>query len=463
MAFSELMAVQRFGYGVSPVLDAPRSVDEMMAWLRGPDEAVQAYPLPPEAEVFAMTQAFAAARDAYRAGGKDSDGDGEAFEVFKALRKDQREMFQRWAGVRIARRVGAKDGFRERLVDFWADHFSAPGKNFIRRAFDRHYADVAIRPHVAGKFEDLLISAVLHPQMLHYLDQTVSIGPNSVTAQQMAGRNRGLNENLAREILELHTLGVDGAYVQADVRGLALLLTGMRSRQGRSFFGVNRAEPGADVVLGKRYGGDGPAVIADIHAALRDLARHPDTAAHLARKMARHFVSDAPSPELQEALRVAYVESGGDLSVVAEAMLRHPEAWRAEQRNFKQPLVFLCSAMRGLGVAPDRIATLGGGGLRRWVLRPLETMGQPLGRPLGPDGFAEDDAHWVSPQGLATRLQWSLAAPSALLDELPDPRAFVRTLLGEQAPRDVVFAAGAAENRREGLAMVLMSPAFQRV
>jgi uncharacterized protein (DUF1800 family) len=228
-------------------------------------------------------------------------------------------------------------------------------------------------------------------------------------------------------------------------------------------FDAGRAEPGADLVLGQSYGGAQEAVLEDVKAVLRDLARHPDTAAHLARKMAVHFVSDDPDANLVAAMEAAYVASEGGLKEMVEAMLRHAAAWNPERTNFKQPLVFICSAMRALAVPPARLQRLGNGKTNRFIQTPLRTMGQPFGRPLGPDGFAEADAHWLSPQGLGARLQWSLSVPAALMNTVPDPRRFVADVVGEDAPREVIFAAEAAESKREGVALVLMSPAFQRM
>jgi len=464
MSFSPTLAAHRFGYGRSPALALPESIDAMAAGLRGADEAARQFALPPSEDVHALTEAFRALRKARGQALKRGEDDGAEVAAFKAFQKEQRDRYRGWMAQTLLRRVWSVDGLRERLVDFWADHFSAPGKNYVFRATALHYVDEAIRPFVAARFEDMLEAAVLHPQMLHFLDQAASVGPNSEFAARHPDRARGLNENLAREILELHTLGVGGAYEQRDVRQLAKLLTGLRTDfDKRTLFDARRAEPGAETVLGELYGGAGVAQFDDIRAVLRDLARHPDTATHLARKMARHFVADAGHPDLEAAMRAAYLESKGDLLAMTEAMLHHPAAWEAERRNFKQPVVFLCSAMRGLAVPQKRIREIRNVRMQRMVNGPLRAMGQPIGVPLGPDGFEENDAHWLSPQGLAARLQWSLAAPSVLAEPLPDPRQFVGDALGDDAPAEVLFAARAAENRREGIALVLMSPAFQRM
>ncbi|TCL08839.1 uncharacterized protein (DUF1800 family) [Shimia isoporae] len=464
MSFTPVLAAQRFGYGLSPVQKPPASVNAMLKSLNGPDVAAQRFPLPSTEEVHAVTAEFRALRKSKRMAVEAGDPDGVDAEALRNFHKRTRPVVANWSKQRLTRRVWAEDGFRERLVDFWADHFAAPGKDYERRTNEENYVEVAIRPYVAGRFEDMLIAAALHPQMLHFLDQTLSIGPNSSFSDRRKDRVVGLNENLAREILELHTLGVGGSYTQVDVRELAELLTGVRAIRDKEMqFDANRAEPGAETILGKSYGGSRRASLEDVTDALRDLARHPDTARHLAEKMAIHFIADAPDRDLVEDMKAAYLDSQGDLAVMTEAMLKNPTAWSPERRNFKQPLVFVASALRGLGVEPQTLQEMRQGQLYRFVRRPLSTMGQPLGRPLGPDGFEEGDAHWLSPQGLGARLQWSLSVPSALTDPLPDPRAFVVDVLGEDVPPEVLFAAQAAESRREGVALVLMSPAFQRV
>ncbi|KPA23191.1 hypothetical protein shim_14860 [Shimia sp. SK013] len=464
MSFSSTLAAHRFGYGLSPEIASPKSVNAMLRALRGRDRAATQFALPPVSDVHALTAEFRRLQKVRRKALRAGRDDGPEQAAFDAFKKTSRPEISLWTVQGVLRRVWSEDGLRERLVDFWTDHFAARGKNYDFRTNEAHYAETAIRPYVSGKFADLLEAAVLHPMMLHFLDQNASVGPDSLFARRRPKQSRGLNENLAREILELHTLGVGGAYEQKDVRQLAKLLTGVRAEHDIELrFEPRRAEPGAETVLGRSYGGTERAELEDVQAVLRDLAVHPDTAGHLARKMAVHFVADAPDAEMVASMKAAFVNTDGDLSAMTEAMLRHPAAWQAARRNFKQPMTFLCSALRGLAVPVARMNALQGAGLQRYVGAPLRAMGQPLGKPLGPDGFSEADGHWLSPQGLAARLQWSLSAPVDLARPLPDPRRFVLDVLGEDVPKEVLFAAKAAESRREGVALVLMSPAFQRM
>jgi uncharacterized protein (DUF1800 family) len=307
-----------------------------------------------------------------------------------------------------------------------------------------------------------LVAVVTHPLMLHYLDQNTSAGPNSRAAAR-ARRTSGLNENLAREVLELHTLGVNGPYTQNDVRELAALFTGLSYTAEDGFvFRKPYAEPGAETVLGQSYGGKAPR-LDDITAALHDIARHPATAQHIAQKLAVHFVADTPDPALVQALARRYGETGGDLSAVYTALLDHPAAWAPERVNVKPPVDFIGSAWRALAVDPEVVEGLSLRDLRRTLILPLRDMGQPWQAPDGPDGWPEEDSFWITPQGLSARLRWAVSAPPVLCDPLPEPSAFAPVALGQGAvPDPVEFATRAAETPAEAIGLVLASPAFQR-
>ncbi|WP_101067788.1 DUF1800 domain-containing protein, partial [Roseovarius salinarum] len=375
----------------------------------------------------------------------------------RGLRRDA----ARWAGQMLLRRALGEDGLRERLTAFWADHFTAVGKGALMRELHTPHVEQAVRPHVAGRFSEMVRAVATQPMMLRYLDQHRSVGPNSRAAE----RNRrlgGLNENLAREMLELHTLGPAGPYDQADVRELAELLTGLTFNARDGFvFRADRAEPGAETVLGVSYGGRGGR-LSDIHAALDDLATHPATARHIAKKLAVHFVSDAPAPDLVAHMAARFAAADGDLAQVYAAMLEHPAAWDPVARNVKAPVDFVGSALRALDIVPGHLPRDRPGEMRDTLLTPLALMGQEWARPLAPDGWPEDDAAWITPQRLAARLQWAMSAPFLLRKVLPDPRDFVHVALGARAPNDVIAAARASESRAEGIGVVLASPAFQR-
>jgi uncharacterized protein (DUF1800 family) len=256
-------------------------------------------------------------------------------------------------------------------------------------------------------------------------------------------------------------VGAGGPYGQGDVRELAELLTGLGAdEQGRLTFRPERAEPGAETVLGVTY--PARAGLEAIEAALRDLAAHPATALHLARKLAVHFVSDAPDEDLVGALADAFRDTGGDLAAVTAALLDHPAAWDPLRAKVKPPLGFVASALRALGVDERRLLAWDVREARRSLLNPLGVMGQPWGQPDGPDGWPEAPEAWVTPQFMAARIDWALNRPEEMLPELPDPRDFAATALGPLASPEVLFAARAAERPSEGVGVVLASPDFQR-
>ncbi len=465
MTFDPILAEKRFGYGLSPRVAAPRSVADMLARLQGLDEIAARFPIEPFPVFRARMEQAQTLRKALKKA-RGTDAAKGLKKDYQLVKKAAREEHRRWLTLSLLRRAWTGDGFRERLAAFWADHFTAQGKAGVMKRGTSPYIEAAIRPHLSGRFADLLYAVTTSPLMLHYLDQENSMGPGSLKAEKR-GAKAGLNENLARELLELHTLGVGAAYGQGDVRQLAELLTGLTydAKQGTKFR-KDFAEPGAETVLGKRYG-DGKPGLGDIRAVLEDLAAHPATAAHIARKLAVHFISDTPDPDLVRVLTERYRDTDGDLAQVYEALLSHPAAWVPELSNIKLPDEFVASAMRALAVDPQAFIGIEDGReheklVQRLFVQPLRLMGQPWQDPLGPDGWAEDDAAWMTPQGLTARMDWALSAPARMCDPLPDPRVFVTDALGNDAPEPVRFAAKASENKREGIALILASPAFQR-
>lgn len=457
--FDPDLAEIRFGCGLSPTRRSAQSVDEMIARLAGPDEVAEIFPIPTFDSLRPRIIELNTVRRQRR-----SDDEAERKAAQKEIRTTRSEFNaerRRWLVHTVGRRATTTDGFRERLMAFWADHFTARASGLIIQRTVSPYWEEAIRPHLTGSFHELLISAVTHPLMLMFLNQRGAIGPNSQAAMNRKNK-QGLNENLAREVMELHTLGVDGPYSQQDVRQLAELFTGLhfRPREGMVFY-PKLSEPGAETILGKSYGGD-PARLEDVHAALTDLARHPATAKHIAWKLAVHFVADDPDPGLVHSIAERFLETDGDLMETYRAMLEHPAAWAATLNNVKPPVDFVSSALRAFGVTPDLMKGFKSKQIRNTLETPLAFMGQPWDWPLGPDGWPEEDSHWVTPQAMATRMQWALVVPQILVGKLPDPRKFVAAALGGYAPEQVRFAAKAAESRWEGVALVLASPAFQR-
>jgi uncharacterized protein (DUF1800 family) len=447
----ESFAAIRFGYGLGGPKPAP-NVDGMLAALGGSDRAARDLPVPGFARRAAESLALGELRKAYRA---DPEGGRAAYRT--ANQAAILDMSPDMATV-FARAVTSPDAFRERLFRFWTDHFTVAARGKGLNYLVTGYWEDAIRPHLTGRFADLLKAAALHPAMLVYLDQTLSYGSRSDLGVRTG---RGLNENLAREILELHTLGVGAGYDQADVREFAELLTGLdwNPRTGARFR-PRAAEPGAETVLGRTYGG-WRADPAAIDAALDDIARHPDTARHIARKLAVHFVADTPDPGLVDHVAAAFRDSDGDLLAVYAALLEHPASWQDFGAKARQPYDFIVAAMRALGVTAETLAGLAPRDLRLTMSAALTAMGQPWQRAPGPDGWPEAVADWITPQGMSARVQWALMAVGRLGVER-DPVDFARHALGEVADETMLRLVGRAESRLEGMALVLASPAFNR-
>ena len=461
MTFDPILADMRFGCGLGPGLPSPDSPQAIVDGLTLKDDMAVKFPIETTGQFWERMRE----RSKFGKIKNQNQGTPKAKAAQKAIRRlnvEARKDHLKWMGAHILRRAYSTTPFRERIESFWADHFTATGKDGLTKRATSPYVESAIRPRLTGHFEDLLIAAVTHPVMVHYLDQNRSAGPNSIAARK-GSKAQGLNENLAREVLELHTLGVNGPDTQRDVRQLAELLTGltMNALKGQHFR-KNLAEPGAETVLGVTYGGP-EAHISDIHAVLRDLARHPATARHIAGKLAVHFVSDQPDPGLVRAVEQVWLDTKGDLKAVYHALISHPAAWRRDRPNVKLPFDFVSSAARALAVPPKALLNRKEGEYLSRIHHPLKLMGHVWQRPTGPDGLNESDSVWITPQGMAARLQWAMAIPRLLVSDLPDPRVFVDTALGPNAPQAVRFAAQAAETRSDGVGLVLASPAFQRM
>ncbi len=357
------------------------------------------------------------------------------------------------ADARIGRSAATDEPMLERLVLFWSNHFCVSALKGNVRAIAGAYEREAIRPFVLGRFGDMVKAVVRHPAMLVYLDNNQSTGPNSRAG---INRNRGLNENLGRELLELHTLGVDGGYSQDDVTNLARILTGWTignlnvpgSEPGKFHFAPNRHEPGAWSVLGKVYENDGEGTTERV---LVDLARHPSTARHIARKLAAHFVSDQPPPALVSRLEKSFRDSQGDLGAVTRTLVSSPEAWTEPARKVVPPYEFLVSLMRGLELNPNDGE----------IMRLAAALGQPLWQPPSPKGWSDRNEEWMGPAAMRERLRVAERA-ARHLEHPVDPRALADDLLGGCASPETREAIARAEIRAQGLELLIMSPEFQR-
>jgi uncharacterized protein (DUF1800 family) len=359
-----------------------------------------------------------------------------------------RQIFLDEAKARFDAAIGAETGFVERLVWFWSNHFCVSADTSVMAG---GYEREAIRPHVLGRFADLLQAAESHPAMLIYLNNAQSIGPDSVAG---VNQDKGLNENFAREILELHTLGVRTGYTQEDVTDFAKILTGWTLRPaqadpelgGRFLFAPLRHQPGAETVLGKTYAQDGAE---QGRAVLADLARQPATATHIATKLARHFVADDPPAPLVDRLARRFRDSDGDLKEVAKALVAAPESWTPVRAKLKRPGEWIVAMLRATGVSGDINRIVGGQTL----------LGEPLWRPPAPKGFSDDNAAWLG--GVAERLDIANAFAQRVGANL-DPQEVAERALGPLASAETQRIVATAESRPQALAFVLMAPEFLR-
>ena len=360
-----------------------------------------------------------------------------------------RQIFLDEARARIGAAANAEIGFVERLVWFWSNHFCV---SFDSTVMAGAYEREAIRPHVLGRKQHVGESAEGHPAMLLYLDNVQSIGPNSVAG---INRDRGLNENLAREILELHTLGVRTVYTQADVTNFAKVITGWTilptvdnpDHGGEFVFNKRLHEPGPQTLIDKTYPDTG---VEQGRAVLADLARHPATARHVATKLTCHFIADDPPPQLVERLTQRFLDTDGDLKEVAKALVSAPESWPAEQTKIKRPGEWLVAARRAAGRRHPNI---------EGMTRQQALLGEPLWRPPAPKGFSDDNAAWLD--GLAIRLESANAFAQVVAPDL-DPNELVDVALGPLATEETRLAVARAESKTQALTLLVMAPEFQR-
>ena len=361
-----------------------------------------------------------------------------------------RQIYLDEAKLRTEAALTANIGFTERLVWFWSNHFCISADKI--RSMSGAYEREAIRPHVLGQFADMLLAVDGHPAMLFYLDNLGSMGANSTAG---INRSRGLNENLARETLELHTLGVRSGYTQDDVISFANALTGWTlvppgadpEHGGEYIFNLRLHEPGEQKVLGKLYAEEGAA---QARAILRDLAVHPATATHLAGKLAAYFIADTPPPALVERMAKSFLDSSGDLKEVAKTMILSPESWTEPPIKLKRPSEWVVGMVRATGITQINAARYTGG---------QALLGEPLWRPGSPKGFPDDEASWIN--GMERRLDVANNFAERVADKA-DPEDVIQNVLAASVSKEVNEAVGRAETRQQALALLFMSADFQR-
>jgi uncharacterized protein (DUF1800 family) len=462
MTLDAVVAANRFGLGARPG-ELERAHHDARGWLQQQITGSRALPeeirrLPASAEIFKTYSELRRERN-------EAKSDSAAAKRLPGgLRAKLAPYYLDQVAARYRVAATTEESFRERLVHFWTNHFAVSADKPQVLALAGTLENEAIRPHVAGRFADLLAAVEAHPAMILYLDNQASIGPGSQLAQR---RNRrasaddrklGINENLAREILELHTLGVDGGYTQQDVTTFAKALTGWSLGTDRAFAGGELGkftfhdaahEPGAKTILGTRYGQAG---VSQPRAVLADLAKHPATARHIATKLARHFIADEPPPEAVEHIAKAFRDSNGDLPTVHRAVLDTPAAWATPAVKFKTPHELVVSSLRMLDFVPAE---------PRQVVAPFELLGQRPYTPGSPAGWPDTATHWDGPDAVLKRIEWagSLAARVAGREQ---PLSLGERSLGavlNERTRTAITRAASAE---QGITLLLASPEFQR-
>lgn len=432
MSLQAAIAVHRFGFAEP---DLARIGADAQGWVLAQFQPGLAQPLAQMPGSAAMQRL---SREALRA----SQPDAQARRVL-------REANLSVLTVRWRHQIDTPHPVRERWIRFWANHFTVAATKAAVAGLVWPFENEVIRPHASGRFVDLLRAATTHPAMLLYLDNAQSVGPTSRLGQR---RERGLNENLARELLELHTLGVNGGYTQADVTALARLLTGWTvERRGDAGpgFAPERHEPGRKRVLGRDYP-EGPGAL---DAVLADLARHPATARRIAFKLARHFVADTPPERLVAALERRYLDSGGDLAQVAHALFTHPDAWAAQPLGKARPPEDLWLSVHRLLSAPPSPAAA--------ALASLGAMGQAVGRTPSPQGWSDLDDDWLAADAVLKRLDWAQQVGRSAGHRV-DARDLAERAWGPTLSADTRQQIARAESPSQALALLVASPECQR-
>jgi uncharacterized protein (DUF1800 family) len=444
-----LIATRRFGLGARPG-DLAQVARDPRGWLSEQIAADVVLPdiRPSAARVFELTEARRERRAAQQA-------DGKAPDPLARVEVQQREIYLQDNAIRLHAAVSSGAPFAERWVRFWSNHFTVSIARPMISGLVVPFENEAIRPHAFGRFAEMTLAAVRHPAMLLYLDNARSIGPNSRFGRR---KQAGLNENLARELMELHTLGVDGGYAQDDVRALAKILTGWTIARpsgtrrsngvpGSFLFAAIAHEPGDKLLLGRRYAENGEQ---EGVAAIRDLCAHPATAHHVAFKVARHFLADDPPPSAVAALAAEFAGTGGDLAAVARRLIRLPESWSLPMTKVRPPEEWLIAIHRAFGLEGDAQA--------KGMLGVLKQLGQiPFAAP-SPAGWPDDVSGWLGPEAVMARLD--LASAVARRMRVAQPQAMAERILGPAAGEESRLQVARAPSAAEAVALLLVSPEF---
>jgi uncharacterized protein (DUF1800 family) len=455
------IAANRFGLGARPgeiarLAGDPRGA--LRAQLTGGAPALQG-PLASSADILSQALKLRRERREARA---DAAANADAVLV-KKVAQLYKPVYVDDIDARIRAALTTERPFVERLTYFWNNHFAISVDKVAVLGIAGSFEREAIRPHVLGKFSDLLLAATRHPAMLLYLDNQTSVGPHSRLAQRAerapGARRFGINENLAREILELRTLGVSGGYTQGDVTSFAQVLTGWsvgsdsgrlaEGAPGQFVFREAMHEPGAQTVLGKRYGEDGMAQGVSV---LNDLARRPAAAQFIATKLARHFIADEPPREAIEKLAHVFRASDGDLPTVYRALIDLRECWAQTFAKFKTPSEYIISSLRGLSLPDDSVDK---------ARASFALLGERIYAPGSPAGWPDRSADWDGGAAVLKRIEWADALGQKM-GALRDAALLARQWLGESMSAATQTSIARAASAAQALTLLLTAPEFMR-
>ncbi len=466
MNTAPLIAANRFGLGAKAgELAAIRS--DPRGWLVAQVSGSRAVPqplrdLPASTVIF---EKFMAGQQERRELKAEQGSDAQlAQRVVAGIRQVMLPMYLDQVAARYRVACATQESFRDRLVHFWSNHFAVSADKPAVIGLAGTLENEAIRPNIDRHFADLLLAVETHPAMLLYLDNQGSTGPNSTLAQRARRANRterklGINENLAREILELHTLGVDGGYTQTDVTTFAGAITGWSIGGGRGRLAAGDPgkflfrdilhEPGSKTILGKHYREEG---FGQGRAVLEDLARHPATARHIAAKLARHFVADQPPAAVVERVTRAFQDSEGHLPSIHRALVESSQAWAEPLAKFKTPHDFVTSTFRAFDFIPPN---------PQQIIAPFQLLGQRPYSPGSPAGWPDTASQWDGPDALMKRIEWS-AAVGQRVNGRASPLALADATLGSVLGDHSRTAISHAASNAQGITLWLASPEFQR-
>ncbi len=451
MTMKAVIAANRFGYGARPN-EIKRASKDPEAWLISHLQPVHFNnKLPDSASLIPKVKEIQMQR-------KKNKGTNDKK---SAANKDFRKTLIALSADGIQQAIHSENSISWRLLDFFSNHFSVSANGAILKALAPTLEREAIAPNLLGNFENMLLAVTMHPAMLIYLNNEQSFGPNSRLGKK---RGKGLNENLAREILELHTLGVNGGYSQQDVTELAKAITGWsvanpKKEKGSGFkFRAYGHEPGDRILLGKKYNSKSVQrrknnSVKDVEQGakmLLDLARHPATAKFICNKLAHHFISDNPDPELVNKLIKTWQASNGNIREVMITMIRSDESWHETAEKFKTPRDFVISTFRALGRKNVK---------HQQLLSSLDRLGQQPFNAGSPAGFSDEQMSWDGSSALMKRIDWSVLIEGYQKKGI---KKVMANTLSTAVSDHTLQMVNRAESLKQAYTLLLMSPEFQR-